>query len=351
MGKSEMFKRQEKGAWKFLVLGFLMVFMVSAIQDDTVMAKDAVPSMSKTMTINKGETKNLSVTAKSKDITLKKVTWKSSSKKVATVKANGKSKGKVTAVKKGTATITATVSYQYKKKTLKKKFTCKVTVKEIAKPKNSTVPKVTDTVAPTQPSAPNGTPDVTEAPVPSRTPDATKPPVPTRTPDSMETISPREEAILIMYEDEDGKMVEGVENKAEAVYAVISEDVTIIYNAAFSGCSSLRSITIPESVTSIRSWAFWKCSSLTSITIPKNVTNIEDWTFSECSSLTSITIPNSVTSIGECAFEGCSSLTSITIPDSVTSIGSGVFDGCSNLTNIVWKGTTYNSVDEFESAI
>lgn len=52
--------------------------------------------------------------------TTKKVTWKSSNKKVATVT----SKGKVTAKKKGKATITAKVSG--------KKYTCKVTVKEVA---------------------------------------------------------------------------------------------------------------------------------------------------------------------------------------------------------------------------
>lgn len=52
--------------------------------------------------------------------TTKKVTWKSSNKKVATVST----KGKVTAKKKGTVTITAKVSG--------KKYTCKVTVKDIA---------------------------------------------------------------------------------------------------------------------------------------------------------------------------------------------------------------------------
>lgn len=72
----------------------------------------------KTATLVKGKTLTLKVIG-----TKKKVTWKSSNSKVAAVS----SKGKVTAKKKGTATITAKVG--------KKKLTCKITVKN--KSKNS----------------------------------------------------------------------------------------------------------------------------------------------------------------------------------------------------------------------
>ncbi|MBQ5720797.1 MAG: leucine-rich repeat domain-containing protein, partial [Bacteroidaceae bacterium] len=157
----------------------------------------------------------------------------------------------------------------------------------------------------------------------------------------------------------------------------IPPSITKIGGSAFSGCSSLTSISIPESVTKIGKGAFSGCSSLTSIivskdnkvydsredcnaiihtesntlicgfkntVIPPSVTEIGWGAFMDCSSLTSISIPPSVTKIGDSAFSGCSSLTNISIPPSVTEIG-GAFSGCSSLTSIpIPKGC---KVDDF----
>ena len=127
---------------------------------------------------------------------------------------------------------------------------------------------------------------------------------------------------------------QGISTEIIIEHTYRGKTITSIGYGAFSGCSSLTSITIPSSVTSIGDNAFYGCSSLTNITIPSSVTSIGDYAFSGCSSLTSITIPSSVTSIGYGAFSFCSSLTSITIPSSVTSIGTSAFSGCSSLTSI-----------------
>ena len=166
---------------------------------------------------------------------------------------------------------------------------------------------------------------------------------------------------------------------AQVTNYIIGDDVSIIGNYAFSGCTSLTSVTIPNSVTSIgyrvfegcaslpiidniryadtylieiidktlstymikqnTKWieeeAFYGCSSLTSIEIPNSVRSIGNYAFKGCSGLTSVTIPNSVTSIGYQAFLGCTSLTSVTIPNSVTSIGSQAFRECTSLTSVI----------------
>ena len=114
----------------------------------------------------------------------------------------------------------------------------------------------------------------------------------------------------------------------------IPTGVTSIGDAAFSSCSGLTSIAIPDSVMSIGNYAFENCSRLMSITIPDHITNINDWLFYGCSALTDVTIPNSVMSIGDGAFYDCHGLLSITIPDSVTSISSEAFYYCSSLTSI-----------------
>ena len=125
-------------------------------------------------------------------------------------------------------------------------------------------------------------------------------------------------------------------------YYTTSDDV--IGDYAFSGCSSLTSLTLPSSVTSIGGHAFEKCSGLTSLTLPSSVTSIGEFAFRYCSGLTSLTIPSGVTTIDYYAFADCRGLTSLTLPSSVTSIGGHAFAWCSGLTSL----TLPSSVTEID---
>lgn len=112
-----------------------------------------------------------------------------------------------------------------------------------------------------------------------------------------------------------------------------------IVDAAFDGCSILKSITIPDNMTCIGDYAFLDCSGLTSILIPNGVVSIGDYVFCGCSELTSFSLPDSVTSIGNWAFSGCSNLTSLEIPHAVAFIGDNAFHSCSKLKRMTIPGS------------
>ena len=135
--------------------------------------------------------------------------------------------------------------------------------------------------------------------------------------------------------------------KGKAGDYVIPSGVTSIEKSAFSGCSSLTSITISSGVTTIGKWAFFDCNSLTSINVEsenENYSSDKGVLFNKNKTILiycpkgkagDYVIPNGVTDIESDAFRQCSSLTSITISSGVTAIIEvPVFSGCSNLISI-----------------
>lgn len=132
---------------------------------------------------------------------------------------------------------------------------------------------------------------------------------------------------------------------------VIPEGVTSIGERAFSGCTSLTSVSIPTGVTSIGDAAFYGCAKLASVSIPTSVTNINNSTFYGCAKLTSVTIPEGVTSIGSRAFYRCSELSSISIPASLTNIESEAFSYCDKLSKVYIRSIEAWCKIDFKSSL
>ncbi len=134
---------------------------------------------------------------------------------------------------------------------------------------------------------------------------------------------------------------------------------------AFSGLSTLSSITLPESIVEIHDYAFSGCTSLSSLTLPKNVTYLGSYIIQN-TKISSLMIPKSVLSTKDtiyldecCPFANCrslnevifedgitkipdslcakSSIKKVIIPDSVTEIGSYAFSNCRQLESILMK--------------
>lgn len=132
------------------------------------------------------------------------------------------------------------------------------------------------------------------------------------------------------------------------------EELSVIGNNCFEGCTALESVTIPESVqlidqqafagcTSLKSYSFGgeaaleaeifeNCTALETAWLPEGVTSVPPYTFSGCTALKEISLPETVTEIGDSSFLGCTALESFSLPQSVTAIYNNAFSGCTSLT-------------------
>lgn len=112
---------------------------------------------------------------------------------------------------------------------------------------------------------------------------------------------------------------------------IIENGITALCPHIFSGCSNIRTVTLPESLQAIGSWAFYSCINLRSIRIPGNNTFIGECAFRNCARLTNVVLEEGVTSIDHVAFASCGALKKLTLPDSIKTLGYAVFTHCKKL--------------------
>ncbi len=101
--------------------------------------------------------------------------------------------------------------------------------------------------------------------------------------------------------------------------------------------SSLRAVTVTGG--DITSGAFYGCKNITSVTVGEGVENIGYRAFYDCRALVGCYLPSTLKTIGEAAFAVCNKLTSISLPEGLTSIGKSAFESCSSLKEIVIPST------------
>jgi len=84
---------------------------------------------------------------------------------------------------------------------------------------------------------------------------------------------------------------------------VLPESVNQLNERSFSGCSSIKSISILGNVTVIPTECFYNNSSAKSLVLPDSLKVIQSWAFGNCTSLEYAEIPKSVTSIAASSFQ------------------------------------------------
>lgn len=167
-----------------LVAAMAITSVVSfSAEDANAAAAPKLSAKSKVIQVGKKVTLKVKKSSNVKKIT--KVTWKTSKKKVATVKKVNQISAKVTGKSVGNANISASVKYKLKTgKTVTKNLKCKIKVKKATVSKSQSTPTPTTTIllatAPaTQTASPTPTPTSSPTATATITPTASPTPVPT----------------------------------------------------------------------------------------------------------------------------------------------------------------------------
>ena len=103
----------------------------------------------------------------------------------------------------------------------------------------------------------------------------------------------------------------GCENLKEVEFLSRSSNCSLeIAGRTFSGCRSLKAISLPEGLTSIGSGAFYQCTSLPSLTLPTTLETIGSEAFAETfgDSFNELVLSSSIKNLGYEAFYGNTSI-------------------------------------------
>lgn len=124
------------------------------------------------------------------------------------------------------------------------------------------------------------------------------------------------------------RYVNAEEMVPNSTYFNIQDGVLVSYSGTDTD------VEVPSEVTSIGRSAFSGNTTMITVTLPESVVDIDAYAFSNCTALQNIHWSSSLQSIGDSAFAGCSSITDLYLPGTLDSIGSAVFSRCNNLQNV-----------------
>ena len=121
---------------------------------------------------------------------------------------------------------------------------------------------------------------------------------------------------------------------------LLDENIEVINENAFSGCSNLKECNFSEmsSMNIVKDTAFVNCISLKNIKLPLKVVTVGDKCFMNCRSLVQVDLPKDVKAVGPDIFKGCTSLKTVNFMTATQPV----------LTNIVIPGSVDKiTIDDF----
>lgn len=126
----------------------------------------------------------------------------------------------------------------------------------------------------------------------------------------------------------------------------LGQDLQVVGNDAFNGCSNVTKLTFPDATTTIGARAFQNCSSVTEVTVGKELKTIGASAFLNCKSFTALLLPDEFTTMGKSAFEDCIKLTVAKLGKSLTAVPARAFKNCIALSEMRVPATAKSIGDE-----
>lgn len=123
-------------------------------------------------------------------------------------------------------------------------------------------------------------------------------------------------------------------NNSDIQTLIVGNNVEYIAPSAFSGCTSLESVSFGYALKTIGNNAFSNCSYLRTVTFNSDyIETIGEYAFAYCNSLETLSLPEGLSVVSDGMCQGCGELRTLVIPSTVESIGNNPF------------GDTYGNLD------
>lgn len=126
----------------------------------------------------------------------------------------------------------------------------------------------------------------------------------------------------------------------EELLSVELPNVFVAGEAAFSGCTALKRVSIPEAIT-VGPHVFSRCSSLTDVQLTK-LNHLGEYMFWKCTALKTIALPAATAAYGE-EFCECTALETADF-SALGNISDRMFMDCTSLTALILRGSSVPSL-------